>query len=133
MIVRERKAQTATNTWADAVGIPRTTLTLRGRRGWPDEVYWVPGGRPLLIEFKAEGEEPRKLQLYIHTLLRQNGYEIQAHYKAAEAINAIKTHIKNCTGRDFKIAKRPTRVDSSAVPKEGNSVPTRKRQRRLVP
>ena len=88
--VREKPAQTRTNNWAEANGVPHITLTLRGRRGWPDEVYWVRGGRPLLIEFKAPGEEPRKLQLYTHELLRKLGYEVQVHTDECEAIKAIR-------------------------------------------
>ena len=91
--VREKKAQTKANAWYDErYPDARTTLTLRGRAGWPDEVYWLPK-RPLLIEYKAEGEEPRKLQAHIHEQLRERGYEVQVHTDAAEAIAAIKKAI----------------------------------------
>ena len=93
--VREKKAQKTTNAWYDArYPDARTTLTLRGRRGWPDEVFWLPGGRPLLVEFKAEGEEPRKLQQYIHQKLKEQGYEVEVHTDAAEAIASIKQRLE---------------------------------------
>jgi len=106
--IREKPAQTATNAWADAVGVLRTTLTLRGRRGWPDEVYWLPGA-PLLIEFKAPDEEPRKLQLYIHQQLRERGYDVQVHTEAAEAIAAIKARLAGNTKPGLEAGKVPVK------------------------
>lgn len=86
---REKPAQLKANAWADANGVPHTTMTLRGRRGWPDEVYWLPL-RPLLIEFKAPGEVPRPLQLHTHEILRRNAYEVQVHDDAAAAVASLK-------------------------------------------
>lgn len=92
--VREKPAEDKTNKWYDAKypGL-RTKLNLQGRRGWPDQCYWIAGGRPFLIEFKAEGEDPRKLQAYIHEQLRNNGYDVEVHTDAAEAIAALKRRI----------------------------------------
>lgn len=114
MIVREKKAQTATNRWYDfRYPDARTTLTLRGRRGWPDEVYWIPGGRPVLFEYKAEGAEPRKLQLHIHNTLRGLGYVVETHTSSAEAIASLSRHIENakaskCAGKSQRAKKGST-------------------------
>lgn len=57
------------------LGVRSIKLTPQGQRGWNDRLFWVPGGRPLLVEFKREGEEPRKLQTHRHETLRDLGYE----------------------------------------------------------
>jgi hypothetical protein len=106
--VREKKAQVRANDWAESRGIPHTTLTLRGRRGWPDEIFWLPF-RPLLIEFKAEGEEPRKLQLYVHEQLRSLGYDIEVHTSETEAIASLKEHYAVRTGHSLEAGKIPAR------------------------
>lgn len=92
--VRESVAETKTCQWYDGLGLQRIKLNLQGRRGWPDQQFFVPGGRPLLIEFKAEGEEPRKLQQYIHDQLRNAGYEVEVHTNAEEAIASIKRRLE---------------------------------------
>ena len=124
--VREKKAQKAVNAWYDArYPDMRTTLTLRGRRGWPDEVYWLPL-RPLLIEYKAEGEAPRKLQQYIHQNLKDQGYDIEVHVSGAEAIAALKRHI------EARGSFRPTTVGARRVPTERGAVPVGPRSSRRV-
>ena len=47
---------------AEAAGILVRKLNGEGQRGWPDRMFCIPGGRPLFIEFKREGEDARKLQ-----------------------------------------------------------------------
>ena len=111
--VKEKIAQTKTNKWADLRGILHTTLTLRGRRGWPDEVYWLPK-RPLLIEFKAEGEEPRKLQAYIHEQLRGLRYDVEVHTKAEEAIASLRDH--------FAKRARSVGLEPRAIPKRRREI-----------
>lgn len=66
------------------IGWAKKTLGLRcdklstGSRfqnsGLPDFIIWLPGGRPLLIEFKVEGGQPTVLQLATHEQLRELGY-----------------------------------------------------------
>jgi hypothetical protein len=51
-------------------------LTIWGRRGWPDYLFLYPVRRVLFVEFKRPGKEPRKLQEYIHGLLRKYGFEV---------------------------------------------------------
>ncbi len=45
--------------------------------GWPDDLFLLPGGRPLLIEFKAPGEEPTKKQQIKIDLLEEFGYAVE--------------------------------------------------------
>lgn len=43
--------------------------------GWNDRIFFVPGGRPLIIEFKREGGKTSKLQEERHAYLLKNGYD----------------------------------------------------------
>ena len=42
--------------------------------GVPDRVFFVPGGRPIVIEFKRKGEVPEGLQHWYLDKLRELGY-----------------------------------------------------------
>jgi hypothetical protein len=45
--------------------------------GWPDNLFLVPGGLPLFLEFKAPGKTPTPMQTYRATLLWELGYDIR--------------------------------------------------------
>ena len=93
--VKEKKAEKATNAWYDCrYPLARTKLNLQGRRGWPDQCYWIPGGQPVLFEYKADDEEPEALQTHIHKTLREHGYIVEVHTSAEKAIASLKAHIK---------------------------------------
>lgn len=64
---------------AAQLGIAQVPLKTRGTNHWPDRLFFKRGGKPLLVEFKRPGEEPRKAQHFIHTTLRAAGYEVQVH------------------------------------------------------
>jgi hypothetical protein len=78
------------------LGVPN--IKLKDAAGFPDRLFLVPGGRPLMIEFKAPGAKPRKLQLYIHEQLRKLGYAVEVHDTVAGAVAAIKTHKEQSHG-----------------------------------
>jgi hypothetical protein len=42
--------------------------------GVPDRIFFTPGGRPLIIEFKARGEKPGELQQWYLQKLKEDGY-----------------------------------------------------------
>lgn len=71
------------------LGIEGSKLAVKGDNGYPDRVFWVPGGRPLLIEFKAPGERPRPKQQDVHVFLRALKYEVQVHDNAIDAFEAV--------------------------------------------
>ena len=86
----ESACEKKVNAWYDARWPEmRTKLNLFGRRGWPDQCYWIPGGRPLLIEFKKKGEVPRALQVYVIETLKGNGYDVQVHDDPEFAKSAV--------------------------------------------
>ena len=45
--------------------------------GWPDDLFLIPGGRPLLVEFKAPGKQPTALQEHRISELRGLGYDVR--------------------------------------------------------
>lgn len=73
----------------EQLGVRNVKLVTPGDTGWPDRIFWIPGGRPLLIEFKAPGEAPRPKQIYIHELLRQLGYNVEVHDDTDIAFQSI--------------------------------------------
>jgi len=92
------------NKWArehNIVVVP-LKLNLQGRRGWPDRLIMWEGGNFLFIEFKRPGEEPRKLQLYIHQLLRDIGFEVQVHDDADVALRTVQAKVRATTPADEK-------------------------------
>jgi hypothetical protein len=50
-------------------------LNVRGRVGWPDQLF-IYKGVAFFIEFKREGEQPTKAQLFIHELIRAHGLDV---------------------------------------------------------
>ena len=81
--------------WARSQGIDVyfLKLTILGFRGWPDRLILWPGGGILFIEFKRPGEKPRKLQEYVHDIIRKLGFEIQVHDNRDIAVAAIKAKV----------------------------------------
>lgn len=61
-----------------------------GNSGVADRLFLIPGGRPLLIEFKRPGEEPRPLQVAEHMLLTKLGYDIEVHDTVEGAVEAVR-------------------------------------------
>lgn len=104
--VKEKVAEQRLAQWAEAHGVLSVKLNIQGRRGWPDRVFFLPGGRPYLVEMKAEGAEPRKLQLHIHSLLLAQGYMVEVHDTAEEPIAFIKRHLSLWARFWAKVDKR---------------------------
>lgn len=69
------------------LGVDNTKL--QKATGYPDRIFWVPGGKPVLIEFKRPGEEPSEIQEYIGDLLRRLGYQVEVCDNVDDAIKII--------------------------------------------
>lgn len=76
MSVLERTTETKVSEYAEAKGCLALKLNVMGRRGWPDRLY-IYKGQVLFIEFKRLGEQPRKLQEYIHANIRKHGFDVE--------------------------------------------------------
>lgn len=73
--IERRVCQVAATAW----GLRNFKLTIEGQRGWPDRLFLIPGGRPLLIEFKRPGEKPDPLQEHRLATLKALGYDATWH------------------------------------------------------
>ena len=71
--------------WAREQGIASIKLNLMGNVGWPDRLFLIPGGKPLLMEFKRAGLRPTKLQQHRINGLKKLGYLV---YVAEDTISA---------------------------------------------
>lgn len=98
------------------LGVVSIKLTLRGNVGWPDRIFFIPGGRPFLIEFKRPNEHPTARQAMIHRALRKLGYDIEVHDDAAFALQAIRG-----------------RVEAAQLSTQGCKISARTRRRRPIP
>ena len=72
------------------LGVSNMKLAAQGQRGWPDRLFLIPGGRPLLIEFKAPGEEPRPDQEGCIKILKLLGYAVEVHDDEHAAMLSIR-------------------------------------------
>lgn len=82
----EKKVVEEVWTW---LGIKGSKLKVDGERAYPDRVFWLPGGKPLFIEFKRPGEPLRKNQQKKCEWLRQLGYSVKVFDNVADAYEAI--------------------------------------------
>lgn len=91
----EEKFMWLLNTWAKEQGIELQALklNLKGNRGYPDRAIFWQSGRCMFIEFKRVDEEPRKLQVHIHGMLRGLGFDVQVHDNEHEALAAVQEAI----------------------------------------
>ncbi len=69
-------------------------FTSPGTAGVPDRIILMPEGRIAFVEVKAPGEEPRKLQLSRHRLLRRLGFKVYV-LDALEDIEKIISEVKD--------------------------------------
>lgn len=68
------------------LGLKSSKLKILGENGYPDRIVWLPGGKPLFIEYKRPGEAPRPKQEEVHNNLRKLGYYVEVIEDAIEAL-----------------------------------------------
>ena len=56
--------------------------------GYPDRIFWIPGGQPLLIEFKKPGGQLSAKQKYQIERLEKLGYNVKVCTNARQAFKA---------------------------------------------
>lgn len=62
--------------------------------GWPDRCFFIPGGKPFLLEFKEVGYEPEPKQAYIHDMLEGLGYDVAWTDNEEAALAAIEARVQ---------------------------------------
>ena len=77
-----KRLEKAVEQWAvdyawNTYGWDAVKMNLLGRRGEPDRLFLIHGGRPLYVEFKRLGLKPTKLQAHRISELRGWGYDVE--------------------------------------------------------
>jgi hypothetical protein len=85
-------------------------------RDWPDRLFFIPGGRPLLIEFKKPGKVPTPKQAHRIKELRELGYDVEVCDSKEQGVEAIRS-----------------RLCADGVHEKGDTVAVGTRLRRPVP
>ena len=62
---------------------------LGSENGWPDRMFFIPGGRPFLLELKEVGYKPERKQEHIHKMLEGLGYDVAWTDDEEAALEAI--------------------------------------------
>ena len=102
----------------DNLGVRSLKLQLSKDTGWPDRLFLIPGGRPLLIEFKRPGDNPKIKQEYVHDLLRSLGYAVKVVDDAEDAYEAVAEALRRARSGQ-PLLSGPDTLDSSFRTKEG--------------
>jgi hypothetical protein len=67
---------------------------LGSETGWPDTLFFIPGGKPFLLEFKEVGYEPEPKQARIHDMLEGLGYDVAWTDNEEAALEAIEARVQ---------------------------------------
>ena len=70
-----------------------------GRRGNPDRLFYWRERNLLFIEFKRPGEEPEPLQLHVHHILRDCGFQVEVCDNVEDALQHIRLAVER--GADY--------------------------------
>lgn len=92
MRILERSIESTVVAWARRQGVMVTKLQGLGNRSWPDRIFWIPGGRPCLIEFKRPGGKLTPLQAECIGKLAGCGYSVSV----CDSADAAKAFIFAC-------------------------------------
>lgn len=76
--VSRARRESALESWAVKYARARGVVVAKLTQldGVPDRIFFIPGGRPLIIEFKACGEKPGELQQWYLKKLADDGYRV---------------------------------------------------------
>jgi len=75
-------------------GIVGSKLQVKGDDGYPDRIFWMPNGKPFLVEYKREGCKLRPKQEIIHQRLLKLGYDVEVHYASDDTVLAVKRRME---------------------------------------
>ena len=81
--------------YADKRGVRHIKLNTPGRSGWPDRVFWIPGGRPLVIEFKRpDGGTVSRQQADNIAYLERMGYDVHVVEEVSRGIALLEERLE---------------------------------------
>lgn len=110
MPVLESEIEKGVCDWADRRGISYIKLDPYTNKGWPDRIFFLWGGRPLLMELKRPGEKPRKLQQYVLRKLERMGYDVCVAETTEEGVAYLRDRIlRNRDEADKETSRLPAK------------------------
>jgi hypothetical protein len=71
-------------------GVESLKLNVRSNTGYPDRIFFLPGGRPVFIEFKRPGGILSAKQRYQKKKLEGMGYPVFVAYSESQALHFVK-------------------------------------------
>lgn len=86
--MRESKVERALVARVKSLGGDCEKFSSPGRRGVPDRIVLLPGGRIVFVELKAPGKQATKLQERDHTRRRALGFDVKV-IDSLESANAF--------------------------------------------
>lgn len=94
--IREADVLRAANAEAKRLGVMYLRCVFRPgvQPGWPDCIYFVPGGKLLCIEFKAPGGKPTRYQELRIRDLRRAGYDVRIIDEPDAAREAVRSAVE---------------------------------------
>jgi hypothetical protein len=92
---------------AKEMGIASLKFTPTGQRGWPDRIFFIPGGKPAFLEFKRPGEKLRKLQAYRMAQLRSWGYTAKWYDNRYDAIKFLHRMVTRNEDKNIQSSQLP--------------------------
>lgn len=96
-MIEAKIEQAACRKIKDTYNVKSIKLTPTQSTGYPDRIFFLTGGRPLLIEFKRPGEKPRPKQAYVLNELGRLGYLVTVCTSVRGACRAVDDAIHhNC-------------------------------------
>jgi len=98
----ENEIRRRTYLLAESMGIKILFLKLSalGVRGMPDRVLLYRPRGVLFLELKKPGEVPGKMQVWMHGMLRELGFEVEVHDHVSSAMASIEAHLAAATPPD---------------------------------
>lgn len=73
--ILETEVEIKTRDYAKLKKVLPLKLNVLGTIGWPDRLFLYQG-QVLFIEFKRQDEKVRKIQFYVHELIRRQGFHV---------------------------------------------------------
>jgi len=93
VLIEKTHVEAPCNRVAKSMGLEQVKMNPMYSAGWPDRMYLVPGGRPLMIEYKVPGKSTSALQDVRIKYLKENGYDVHVIDTKEEGIALIRSRM----------------------------------------
>lgn len=119
VLIEKTHVEAPCNRVAKSMGLEQVKMNPMYSAGWPDRMYLVPGGRPLIIEFKVPGNTTTELQEIRIKYLRENGYDVHVIDTKEKGIALIRSRMGADRVHEAidEVAPRTPRMRTSSRPR----------------